>query len=443
MPRKSAENQTALRALRNHLNPIVKQPSLPTDRALKSSSSTQKGFGGHGHFPIVLRFDRQHLTQSDTLEFVSERTAIEELSDIFVFLADHDFAGYSPTYEQLARAIAVDTQLLEFVLTSASPNTRRGRIPVLFFAATHDRILANPESEIARVYRGESDSDPLRPFLELVELERESIVHNMRTRSVQTNEVGRSAGIALGLSALTLNDRDIALVEIGPSAGLNLFVDHWHADYLLNETVVRELGPVDSPIQLACELRGDLIPPEGRIGRISQRTGVDPAPIDASNVTESRWLQACVWPGIPERPERLAAALAIVARTPPPLVQGDAVVDLIPLVEAMSDECVPVIVSTWALAYVSAGGRETIQTSIDALGAKRDLALLTLEEPRFTPWIETPDELVTTYFEAGDGTPTVLGLRQWVNGKCSSRVLALCHPHVRWLRWLEEEADYG
>jgi hypothetical protein len=104
---------------------------------------------------------------------------------------------------------------------------------------------------------------------------------------------------------------------------------------------------------------------------------------------------------------------------------------------------VPVILSTWALAYVSASGRETIQTSIDALGAKRDLALVTLEEPRFTPWIETPDELVTTYYEVGDGTPTVLGLRQWVNGKCSSRVLALCHPHVRWIRWLEEEDDCG
>lgn len=443
MPRESAENQTALRALRNHLNPIVEYPSLAADRTLKSSSSTQKGFGGHGHLSIVLRFDGQHLTEGDTLEFVSERDAIEELSDLFVFLADHDFAGYSPTYEQLARAIAVDTQLLEFVVTSASPDTRRGRIPVLFFAATHDRILANPESEIARVYRGESDSDPLQPFLELVELERESIVHNMRTRSVQTNEVGRSAGIALGMSALTLNDRDIALVEIGPSAGLNLFVDHWHANYLLNETVVRELGPTDSPIQLTCELRGDLIPPESRIGRISHRTGIDPAPIDASNATESRWLQACVWPGIPERPERLATALAVVAKTPPSLVQGDAVVDLIPLVETIPPGCVPVIVSTWALAYVSGSGRETIQTSIDALGAKRDLALLTLEEPRFTPWIETPDELVTAYYEVGDGTPTVLGLRQWVDGKCSNRVLALCHPHVRWLRWLEEETDRG
>jgi hypothetical protein len=34
---------------------------------------------------------------------VSERDAIEELSDLFLFLADNDFAGYSPTYEQLAR----------------------------------------------------------------------------------------------------------------------------------------------------------------------------------------------------------------------------------------------------------------------------------------------------------------------------------------------------
>ncbi len=443
MARNAAKNQTALRAFRDHSHPLPKQSWLAADRTPSSNGTTQQCSGGDSHLAIVLPFDCRHLTRSDTLAFVSDRAAIEELSELFVFLADHDFAGYSAIYEQLARAIATNTQLLEFVMTSASPNTRRGRIPVLFFAATHDRILANPESEIARVYRGETDSDPVQPFLELVELEREFIAHNMRTRSVQTNEVGRSAGIALGLSALTSNDRDIALVEIGPSAGLNLFVDRWHTDYLLSETVVRKLGPADSPIQLTCELRGDLIPPEGRIGRIVQRTGVDPAPIDASNVTESRWLQACVWPGIPERPERLGAALAVVAKTPPHLVQGDAVVDLIPLVETISPERMPVIVSTWALAYVSAGGRETIQASLDALGTKRDLALLTLEEPRFTPWIETPDELATAYYGAGDGTPTVLGLRQWVNGKCSSRVLALCHPHVRWMRWLEEEADCG
>ena len=438
MSGQATENQSALRTLWNHPHPVTEETALTANRTPASCGTTHQGSGRHGHQPIVLRFDCQHLTRSDTLEFVSEREAIEEISDLFLFLADHDFAGYSPIYERLARSISTNHQVLEFVLQSASPNTRRGRVPVLFFAATHDRILANPSFEISKIYRGEFDADPLPPFLELLEREREAIVQNMCTRSVQTNEVGRSAAIALGLAAVEHNDQNIVLVELGPSAGLNLFVDHWHIDYVRDDCIVRTIGPANSPVQLTCELRGDLTPPATPMGTIDQRTGVDPAPIDASNAEQSRWLQACVWPGIPDRPERLAAALSVVSQHPPSLLKGDAVDDLAPLVAALPRSVLPVVLSTWALAYVSAEGRDRILSELDALGRTRDLAIITLEEPRLTPWIETPNELVAEYYEIGDGTPTVLGIRQWINGECFTNVLALCHPHVRWMRWLDE-----
>ena len=115
--------------------------------------------------------------------------AIDELSELFLFLAENDFSGYSPVYESLARSVAIDRQLLRFVESSAHPNARRGRVPVLFFAATHDRVLANPESDIAAIYRGDLTEDPMPAFLALIDAERDAIVANMRTRSVQTNEV--------------------------------------------------------------------------------------------------------------------------------------------------------------------------------------------------------------------------------------------------------------
>ena len=439
----ASENQSALRTGWNHPHPLAEEASLTANRTPTSCGTTQQGFGGNGHLPIVLRFDCQHLTQSDTLNFVREPGATDELSDLFMFLADHDFAGYCPIYERLARSISTNHQVLEFVAQSAHPNARRGRVPVLFFAATHDRILANPSFEISKIYRGEIEADPLPLFLELLERERDAIVQNMRTHSVQTNEVGRSAAIALGLAAISHSKAESALVELGPSAGLNLFVDHWHIDYVRDDSIVHSLGPKNSAVQLTCELRGELTPPTSPIGAICQRTGVDPAPIDASNNEQARWLQACVWPGIPERPERLAAALSVVSKDPPALVKGDAIEDLAPLVSSVSSNALPVVLSTWALAYVSAEGRDHIHTQLDAIGRTRDLAIVTLEEPRFTPWIETPDELVAAYYEIGDGTPTVLGLRQWVNGECFTNVLALCHPHVRWLRWLDERTLNG
>lgn len=388
----------------------------------------------------MLRFDHQHLTQSDTLEFVSERTAIEELSNLFVFLADHDFAGYSPTYEQLARAIAADTKLLEFVETSASPNTRRGRIPVLFFAATHDRILANPESEIARIYRGESDSDPLQPFRELVELERETIAHNMRTRSVQTNEAGRSSILSLAFGRARNNVvAPTALFEIGPSAGLNLFFDLFRIEYMREDTLLACAGPQEATVQLTCDVRGPSLPPfpTDKFTPIS-RSGIDPNPIDVRSEEERRWLQACVcWPGIADRPQRLAAALEVARTSPPHLISGDAVTDLgqaltqIPISEHL------IIFATWALAYLNAEGRQKVLATIDEIGTTRDLDFITFEEPRFTSWVEPADaEVFETYL--GEGTPTQLSLRSWRDGLCTTTALAIAHPHGRWIHWLEE-----
>ena len=368
--------------------------------------------------------------------------AIDELSELFLFLAENDFSGYSPVYESLARSVAIDRQLLRFVESSAHPNARRGRVPVLFFAATHDRVLANPESDIAAIYRGDLTEDPMPAFLALIDAERDAIVANMRTRSVQTNEVGRSSAIAAGLSVVG-GARELALVELGPSAGLNLLVDRWHIDYTRDDESVFGVGPIDSPVRLQCELLGPHDPPSAPVGPITRRTGVDPSPIDAADPDQARWLQACIWPGVVERAERLAAALRVAAAEPPDLLRGDGVTDLAPLVATVADDQVPVVLSTWALAYVPTEGRTRIFDELDEIGSTRDLAILTLEEPRFTPWIDALDEIAAMCLDAGAGTPTVLGLRQWIDGECTSSLLALCHPHVRWMHWLEGGSDGG
>jgi hypothetical protein len=90
------------------------------------------------------------------------------------------------------------------------------------------------------------------------------------------------------------------------------------------------------------------------------------------------------------------------------------------------------VVSTWALAYVNEDGRRRLLASLNDVGARRDLALATLEEPRFTPWIPAVEATAAD----GEGTPTVLGLRTWNGGSVRDEALALTHPHVRWMHWL-------
>ena len=368
---------------------------------------------------------------------------IDELSALFAFLADADFAGYSPLYERIARVMAGSPELLVMVDDAAASNSRRGRVPVLFHATLHDLALRRPDSRLGEVFAGAecSDTELATLLTDTLRSEAPAITATMRSRSVQTNEVGRSAAIAAGLASIDTEGRDVALVEVGPSAGLNLFVDHWRIEYVRAEANVATIGPPDSSVAIRCELVGDLDPVVADITNLAMRTGVDPNPIDASNVDESRWLRACVWPDVPDRPQRLSAAIDVVAQDPPQLVRGDAVSDLGPLVAGIDVALLPVVVSTWALAYVSAEGRATIIEALDAIGSRRDLDLLTLEEPRFTPGLDDPATYVEMYDRAGDGTPTVLARHEWRDGERCTTVLAVCHPHVRWMRWLDGGHD--
>lgn len=372
---------------------------------------------------------------------MSERDPIEELSALFLVLADMDFAGYSPLYESLARAIATDRDLLAAIDEAALPNSRRGRVPVLFFAATHDLALAHPESRLAVIFRGESSDDVVSAFRELVDANWPTLVATMRSHSVQTNEVGRSAVLVPAFWRVLSHANSSAtpiLFEIGPSGGLNLFADLFAIEYTRDQSLVAVVGPSESAVQLHCELRGPHTPElPPTLASPAIRAGIDPNPIDVTSPEECRWLQACLWPGNPERLERLRGALRIAQLAPPLLTQGDAVADLSKSLEALPNGASLIIFSTWALAYINAEGRNRVAEAIDSLGRTRDLAFLTFEEPRFTPWITDYDMNLFDRYH-GEGTPTVLGLRSWSEGTCTSKALAIGHPHGRWLHWLEE-----
>jgi hypothetical protein len=354
----------------------------------------------------------------------------DRLADYYRHLATNEFDGYCDLYARIARGAAADRELLDLAATLAPP---RRNLAVLLFAAVHDLVLAEPGGELAEVYRT-GRGDPWPPFRTLVTGRSAELAATMATRSIQTNEVGRAVPVAAALTAAhRAAGRSRAVVEVGCSAGLNLLADRF-AHTLGGGPA---LGDPASPVRLATAARGPLAPPWGpALPPLERRVGIDVAPLDVADPADRRWLQACLWPLVPDRPERLRAALALAAVEPPDLRRGDALDLLVPVVEELAAGGTAVaVVSTWAIAYLDADGRHRFGELLDGLaGGGVDLVAVTAEYPGIAPWVPAPARPPTGASAAG---ATVLGLTRWPGGVRDARAVAWMHAHGAWIDWLD------
>jgi len=126
----------------------------------------------------------------------------------------------------------------------------------------------------------------------------------------QTNEVGRSAALLVGLFDLVAETgvRHVRLLELGASAGLNLLLDRFG---FAGEGW--RWGPPSSPLQLEGAVEGPLRTEELVV---VDRTGCDLAPVDPTTEQGRRLLTSFVWPFDLHRHARLAAALEVAAAGP-------------------------------------------------------------------------------------------------------------------------------
>ena len=359
-----------------------------------------------------------------------------KVADIFRFLAEVEFPGYSPLYEHLATRIADELWIPALV----SRHDRTSYAPILFFACVRDLTLARPDEPLARRYdeivggADPLDPDPWPLFRALVAERRDEIGVLLETRSIQTNEVGRSAALLPAFTVVAERfERPLALIEIGCSAGLNLFFDRFHIDY----GTAGSVGPDDSPVRLTCEVRGDRRPPiPTRAPTVRSRLGLDLHPIDVTDPDATRWLEACVWPDVPGRVERLRAAVALARLDPPELRAGNAVDLVADAVRAVPRDAVACLDSTWVLAYFSDDERARLHELLDELGGDRSIAYVTAEyTDNGGPWVPAPPRPTTVVEHK---MPTLLGLGLWDHGRTEHRALAWMPPHGQWIDWFDD-----
>ncbi len=188
-------------------------------------------------------------------------------------------------------------------------------------------------------------------------------------QGVQTNEVQRS-WVLLPLFlrvARQTGARSLDLVELGPSAGLNLVWDRYRYRYEAGEW-----GPPAASLLLEGEERrpvpGDLLELSPQV---RGRVGIDRSPIDVTSEEGARLLRCFVWAGQDERRERLDRAIEALRGDPPELVQGDFVELLPETLAAQPRDGLTVVFQTATWGYL-----DDDRASATARGSRRSGALV-------------------------------------------------------------------
>jgi hypothetical protein len=263
---------------------------------------------------------------------------------------------------------------------------------------------------LARAYAGEGD--PWPPFRELLEERRGWLARFVAEHGVQTNEVQRCFGLLPAFLALG-GDRPLDVIELGPSAGLNLCWDRYRYRYEEGAW-----GPEGSPVELSGEERpgppGELLSVSTTVAR---RRGIDLEPIDVASQQGARLLEAFVWADQVERLERLRRAVEVVRADPPELLRGD-YVRLLPVLLAERDpDALTVVFQIASVMYLGDDARRELAAVLAAAGAEGPLVFLNATRPQ-AGW-------------QGDGYGLLL--QAWPGGE--QRYVGHLDFHGEWISW--------
>ena len=237
----------------------------------------------------------------------------------------------------------------------------------------------------------------------------------------QTNEVQRSAALLPGLLHVAAQTAaqtalPLSLMEVGASAGLNLWCDHYR-----HEHGNWAWGDSQSALTLRSEWIGPA-PPQPRLN-ITQRAGCDANPVDLSHPGEALRLLSFIWADQPERLARLRAAqqVAVACMAASGVrVQAMRGADFVrQQLQQRAPGQALVLMHSVVWQYIARTEQDDIRALMEAAGAAATAAA-PLAWLRFEP--PAPAEAVE------------LRCRFWPGD--ADRLLARCHPHATHIEWL-------
>lgn len=352
---------------------------------------------------------------------MSGRTRAETARS-FLSFAPHCVPG-SPLYHELALRAAEDEELLALAAEAAA-----GQPPAnMLLGAAHYLLLGGLDHPAAAYYptrggAGQPGPAAFAAFRDLCLGRRDEVAELLRRRRTQTNETRRCAYLlpAFATAAQMGGGAPLALIEVGPSAGLNMLWDRYGYSYGDG----RVYGEAGSPVQIATELRGRVRPPlPDRPPEVAWRVGVELSPVDLGDPDAVRWLEALIWPENVARVERLRAAAALARAARPRIVAGDALELLPELIAEAPAGATLCVYHTHVTYQLSPELRGRLDELLGREGRRRRLLRLSCEgfgaeHPRLT-------------------------LSRYEGGAAVERLLAVTSGHADWIEWLEQGPPQG
>jgi len=257
--------------------------------------------------------------------------------------------------------------------------------------------------------------DPWTDPVAVLEQRRDWLRRFVQTQGVQTNEVQRSWLLLPCFLEVTRRAGvdTLDLIELGPSAGLNLVWDRYRYRYQFgrwgNDGAALELsGEERRPVPLEL-LR--IVP------SVRRRRGIDLSPLDVTRPGDTLLLKSFVWADQQERLERLDRAVATLRAQPPELEQGDIVERVPQLLAERLPGALTVVFQTAVRSYLGPERWKELLTVLDDAGRRFPLALVSVSRPA-----------------PGEDRYWGLWVRLWPDGE--KHLLAHAGFHGQWLEWL-------
>lgn len=221
----------------------------------------------------------------------------------------------SPLYAAILEAAADDVRrggAAWKLLAGREREAARSFLALRLTGAVHRLVLMGRLPELAALYPsagGEADVERApRKFIEALAGHPEEVAAHL-DRPVQTNEVGRCAGLVGGFMVVADETRlPLAVLEVGASAGLNLRFDRYRYS-----SGGRSWGDLESPVRFE-DVFESATPPLDAPLTVAERRGCDASPLDPRSSEDRLTLMSYVWPDQSARFGLLEAALEVAAR---------------------------------------------------------------------------------------------------------------------------------